>query len=392
MVNRFLTPSNSSSFFLFGARGVGKSTFLKTWFEGRAPLWFDLLDPDLEQRFSLDPKQFQQEIISAKQGGPGPPWVVVDEIQKCPKLLNLVHLLIEEQGVRFALTGSSARRLKQKGVNLLAGRAFVEHLFPLTSDELGDGFDLDHALQWGTLPRLLQLPDAKDKAQFLRSYCLTYLETEIKAEQWVRKLDPFRRFLQVAAQCNGKILNLSNIAKDVGADWTTVAGYFEILEDTLMGFLLEPYHPSVRKRQAKRPKFYFFDGGVRRALAMEQSVPLLPRTSAYGDAFESFLILEVHRRNMYLKRDFRLSYLRTKDDAEIDLILERPGTGPAIIEIKSKTVVDERDARTLNAFAQSMKGAEAFLLSQDPRPKQIGAVRALYWREGLQELGLSLGR
>ena len=201
MFHRSITIGNKSSFFLFGPRGTGKSTLIRQQLAKFEPLWIDLLQPEQEDLYRLSPQSLGDEI--AKSVGKIR-WVVIDEVQKIPRLLDLVHSLIESTGVLFALTGSSARKLKRGGANLLAGRAFVHHLHPLTHVELGDRFLLDEVLRWGTLPRLFSLQAPEDRTEFLRSYALTYLKEEIQAEQIVRRLDPFRRFLQVAAQTNGR--------------------------------------------------------------------------------------------------------------------------------------------------------------------------------------------
>ncbi len=380
---RLMNLPKNGSFFLFGARGTGKSTYLRKHFQGRQTLWFDLLDPSLEEKLSMHPEEFKAGILAHHKKGL---WVVVDEIQKCPKLLNLVHQLIESHQIRFALTGSSARRLKQKGVNLLAGRAAVRNCFPLTSNELGTRFDLRSALEWGTLPKVATAQDRQTKEDYLRAYALTYVEQEIRAEQWVRKLDPFRRFLRVAAQMNGKIVNYSNIAADVGADLTTVQAYFEILQDTLIALELPAYHRSVRKQQRHAPKFYFFDPGVKRALDQTLDVPLRPRTSAFGEAFEHWVILEIFRALSYQNKDFSLSYLRTKDDAEIDLIVERPSKPTLLIEIKSKDRITPKDATALTRFLKDFRHSQALLLSLDRIPKRFGDVQAVYWEELMPSL------
>ncbi len=212
---------------------------------------------------------------------------------------------------------------------------------------------------------------------------------ESLAEHFVRKLDSFRRFLEVAAQCNGEIINFTNIARDVGADVKTVQSYFEILEETLLGTLTEPFHTSIRKRQTKAPKFFLFDPGVKRALDRTLTVNLRPNTYAYGRAFEHFIVIEAIRLSVYKQNDYRFSYLRTKDGAEVDLVIERPGIGTALLEIKSKVHVDERDTRILEVFLKDLAGAEGFCLSLDPVGKKIGSVSALHWRDGLKEIGLA---
>ena len=386
MVYRIIRPMQSNSFFLFGPRGSGKTTFLKNNFPNSDKiLWIDLLDPSMEDLYAQHPETLSHEIKGARLPLD---WVIIDEIQKVPKLLNLVHFHIEDSELKFALTGSSARKLKKGAANLLAGRAFVNYLFPLTHVELGDQFNLHDALQWGTLPKITQLPSAEEKNAYLRAYALTYLKEEVWGEHIIRHLDPFRKFLEISAQCNGQIVNYHNIAIDAGVDTKTVQSYFEILEDTLVGFSLEPFHQSIRKRQRKNPKFFFFDTGVKRALEKTLTQPLLPKSYGYGQAFEHFLILEIQRLNIYYQKDFSLSYLRTKDDAEVDLIIERPGQPTALIEIKSTDHVDERDVRTLSRFVKDFKNAQAYCLSCDPRAKKIGEVSTLPWEEGIKVLGL----
>jgi predicted AAA+ superfamily ATPase len=386
MIDRLINPLRTSSFFLFGARGTGKSTFLGDYFsQDEAILWIDLLNPEEEDRYARNP----MELAGRLNLDPGKfKWVVLDEIQKVPKLLDVVQGRIESGGIKFAMTGSSARKLKREGTNLLAGRAFVYSLFPLTHRELADDFDLDSALMYGTLPGLLNFDTREEMRAFLRAYALTYLKEEVWGEHLVRKLDPFRKFIEIAAQCNGEIINFSNIARDVGVDIKTVQSYFEILEDTLLGFLLEPYHRSVRKRQRMAPKFYLFDTGVRRALDRTLNIDLMPGTYAYGKAFEHLVIAEAIRLNEYKQKDYQFFYLRTKDDAEIDLIVDRPGASTVLVEIKSAQRIDERDSRSLEKFAADMPRSEAFILSTDPVAKRISRVSAFPWQQGLRELGL----
>jgi uncharacterized protein len=386
MVDRLIKPLKTNSFFLFGARGTGKSTFLSKYFpHDETVLWIDLLNPEEEDRYARNPLELAGNLDVARGKIK---WVVLDEIQKVPKLLDVVHRRIESSKTRFAMTGSSARKLKREGTNLLAGRAFVYSLFPLTYREWGESFNLNSALMYGTLPGLLKFDTDEERMSFLRAYALTYLKEEIWAEHIVRKLDPFRKFIEIAAQSNGEIINFANIARDVGVDIKTVQSYFEILEDTLLGFMLEPYHRSVRKRQRQAPKFYLFDTGVRRALDRTLTIELKPGTYAYGRAFEHLVIAEAIRLNEYHQKDYRFSYLRTKDDAEIDLVVERPGTSTALVEIKSTSQVDDRDTRSLERFTADIPKSEAFILSTDPKAKRIGKVKSFPWQQGLKELGL----
>lgn len=344
-----------------------------------------MIDPDLNQTYSLRPCTLLEQLAALPQKTA---WVIIDEIQKVPALLDVVHQQIEVSRFKFALSGSSARKLKRGGANLLAGRAFVNHLFPLTAQEIGEPFSLAAALAWGTLPRLFALESADEKRDFLRTYTHTYLQEEITAEQVVRRIEPFRRFLFVAAQMSGQIVNFSKIAREVGASTPTVQTYFQILEDTLVGLLLEPFHESIRKRQRDNPKFYFFDSGVQRALNNTLTVELKPQTYAFGVAFEHFVINEINRLQSYAKKDYRLSYLRSKDDVEIDLIIERPGLKRALVEIKSTERVTDEDVRSLQSLGKDIARSEAFCLSLDPIAKKIGGIWCLPWQRGLEEIGL----
>jgi uncharacterized protein len=387
MFERIVKLSKTHSFFLFGARATGKSTLLEKHFPRSKTLWVDLLDPELEERLSMNPKLLEEMIAASKRRNDT--WVVIDEIQKIPELLNVIHSLSKDKTLHFALTGSSARKLKRGGANLLAGRAFNYVCHPLTHLELGERFSLQDVLQFGSLPETFSL-DPNERADYLRAYVDTYFKEEIVAEQIVRKLKPFKNFLQVAAQMNGKILNQNRIAGDVGVDHVTVQSYFEVLEDTLIGFQLEPFAESIRKRQRKACKFYYFDTGVTRALRRSLELPLKPGTYEYGEAFEHFLILEAKRLADYRKPDWRLSYLRTKDDAEIDLIIERPGMKRAAVEIKSTSRIGDSDART-GSFARlvgDLANTEGYLLSQDPLERKVDGIWRLPWRKGLAEIGL----
>lgn len=386
MFRRILTPYKSNSFFLFGARGTGKTTCLRGFFDEKSCLWFDLLDPELEEEFARNPKALS-EAIAAHSGKLS--WVVIDEVQKVPRLLDLVHLHIERDKLRFALTGSSARKLKRGQANMLAGRAFVQSLFPLTHVELGKNFSLPFVLQWGSLPKIFSLSQDLEKQEYLKAYTRTYLQEEVLLEQLIRKLTPFRRFLEVAAQNNGEILNYTNMGRDISVDFKTVQSYYHILEDTLLGFFLPSYHRSLRRQLRQAPKFYFFDPGVVRALTGTLSVPLLPSTYGFGRAFEHWVILEVFRLNEYLKKDFRLSYARTLQGIEVDLVIERPGKPLVLVEIKSSEQVDERNTKALISLQKEFPNSELRLWSRSSLSRKIGEVLALPWQEGLKELELS---
>lgn len=382
-IKRLLQLPLSRSFFLFGARNTGKSTLLRHTFDSEKSLWIDLLDPDLEERYSRDPVSFKQEILALDKDVKH---IIIDEVQKLPKLLDIVHQLIESTDKIFIMTGSSARKLKHGGANLLAGRAFVYNLYPFTSVEIGKDFSLEAALHWGTLPAVVyKMQTDADKTNFLQAYAQTYLKEEIWLEQFIRKLDPFRKFLEVSAQSNGQILNLSNIANDVGVDDKTIKQYFSILEDTLMGFMLEAYHSSIRKRLHSKPKFYYFDTGVCRALSRMLSVPIKKSTSYYSDVFEHFIILECVRLANYYFPEYRFSYIKTKDDVEVDLVVDRPGEKLLCIEIKSSDNVREDKLSSFANLVKDIPNSEAICISQEPRAKKIGDITVLPWQVAVEK-------
>ena len=370
-------------FFLFGARGVGKSTLLQHLFERQHCLWIDLLDLDEEARLSRDPMQLESMVLALPASYTH---VVIDEIQKIPKLLDVVHRLIENPNNKkfFILTGSSARKLKRGGANLLAGRAFVYHLFPLSFLELGEQFQLNAILSWGSLPKIFQLENPLEKQKFLNAYAHTYLKEEIWAEQFIKKLDPFRHFLEVAAQNNGKIINHSNIARDVNVTDMTVKEYYQILEDTLIGFHLPAFKHSFRKRLGTKSKFYFFDIGVTRALARLLTIPVQNGTSYYGDLFEHFIIIECMKLADYYNLDYRFSYLQTHSGVEIDLIVDRPGKPYLFIEIKSEQNVAREKLNNLRDLSMEIGLCEAVCFSQDKHAKRFDTVLVLPWQEGIK--------
>ena len=285
------------------------------------------------------------------------------------------------------MTGSNARKLKREHANLLGGRAFSYSLFPFTRDELKGTFELESILKFGSLPMVFTMETEEKKEEFLRGYVKNYIKEEILVEQLIRRIEPFKNFLEIAAQMNGEIINFSKIAKEVGVSDQTVKSFFQIVEDTLIGFLLQPFHRSVRKRQRESPKFYFFDLGVKRALARELKINLTPGSSSHGKSFEHFIVLEIFRTCEYLKNDFKLSYLRTKDDAEIDFIIERPGQPDFLLEIKSSKKVKKDDIKHLLRFKSDWdRKVEARLWSLDTLSQTISGIECLHWETGLEEL------
>lgn len=383
MLHRILSPSFSSSFFLFGARGTGKSTFLRKQFPMQTPWFLDLLDPEIEDFYARSPKRLEQELKALKKR---PDWVVIDEVQKVPRLLDMVHLLIEQDDYKFVLTGSSARKLKRGSANLLAGRAFVNEMFPLTSQELGSDFNLIDYLHWGGLPRIQSFSDANDRRDYLNGYVITYLNEEIRLEQLVRKLDPFRAFLDVLGQVSGKIINHKKIANEIGVDTKTVQSYFQIIEDTLLGFYLPAFHESVRKSQRLSPKFYLFDTGVKKALEGSLGQKPVERTSVFGELFESMVILESYRLNRYYKKDYRLAYYATKNDQEIDLVLTN-NKSHILVEIKSSDKIDEQEVAALKRQSSLFNKVQAiYYVSRYPQKLDIDGVKCVPWTDYLKEV------
>ena len=371
---------------MFGARATGKSTWLQEQFPEEEHFWIDLTNPQVERRYARRPEILLNEWKARSATGDpekiNQQWIIIDEVQKIPEILDVVHVGVQRHKIKFALTGSSARKLKRGSANMLAGRALSYRMHPLTYRELGERFDLDSYLRWGGLPNLLEIQAETDRNKYLYSYIDTYLREEILIEQLVRKIEPFRMFLDVVGQMNGEVINMAKISREADIDPKSGERYFSILQDTLIGWMLPSYDRSVRKAQLKHPKFYLFDIGVARALNKELSLDLEMHTSAYGRCFEHFIIQQIFALNDYLEKDFSLSYLRTKDDAEVDLVLTRPGQIPLFIEIKS---TDRPENLSLKSFEDLARDgdAEAIVLCNSDRAMEIGSLKILPWREGI---------
>jgi len=385
LFSRIVKLPKSKSFFIFGARGTGKSTLLRERFAAQRTYVVDLLLPSNEERLARNPEGFLGELRSLP---PDIDTVILDEVQKVPKLLDVVHYYLEHdaRNLRFILTGSSARKLKKGSANLLAGRAFVRDLYPLVMAELGAQVQVDAAMAWGSLPYIFALNDDEEKQDYLLSYVRTYVSEEIQREQIVRNLDPFRRFLEVAAQYNGKIINNSNIAAGIGVDPKTVASYYSILEDTLLGHMVLPFSQSFRKRLIKSPKFYFFDTGVCRAMSRILTVPLRAGTSLYGETFEQLVVPQVIHSLRYLYPDAKVSFYKDENDIEVDLVVEIPGRPLHFIEVKSATKVMVSFAKNLKTIRKHFPDAIFEIWSQDSISRDIDGIVARHWLDGLQRM------
>ncbi|OGR05065.1 MAG: hypothetical protein A2511_05720, partial [Deltaproteobacteria bacterium RIFOXYD12_FULL_50_9] len=321
MITRIADLPDNRSFFLFGPRQTGKSSLIRFVF-GDDGWTLNLLHGEEYARYAKHPAQYRLDAAE-KIRTLNTRRFILDEVQRIPELLNEVHALMEEYPDRqFILLGSSARKLKRGGANLLAGRAVQRLLFPFTVAELGEHFNLDDALRFGTLPPLLG-QSAVEKQDTLMAYTQTYLREEIQMEGLVRNLGGFYRFLEMAAAAVGELLNFSNIARECRLPIRTVQSYYEILEDTLIGFRLLPWLKSGRKRLVAHPKFYFFDTGVTNAINRRLAAPPDPRLA--GRLFEQFIVLELHRHLHYGRSETRIFFWRTNTGSEVDLVLERHG-------------------------------------------------------------------
>jgi len=383
MIERFIKIPKTQSFFLFGPRGSGKSTTLSQLFRNETALWIDLLEQKLEFDLAQNPDSLLEKWAAHRK-----PWIVIDEVQKIPRLLDVVHRGIEKHKIKFALTGSSSRKLKRGGANLLGGRAASFQLSPFSALELGSAFDLAPALSTGLLPRFWnEHLSEKDRVRALYAYVQTYLKEEIAAEQLVRNLDPFRRFLVVAAQSNSQIINYSAIERDAGVSHSQAERHFEIVCDTLIGRYLDPFDTSIRKRQSRKSKFYFFDTGVVRALRGLAEEPLRAGTYEYGEMFETFLMNEFFKLREACEKHWNFSYLRTKDNVEIDLIIEKPRGGVILIEMKSTDNINRAEpTQSLLKLSSEFPKAVKYILSNDPNARRVHGIEYLHWQEGLKRI------
>lgn len=387
MIERMLKPPKNKSFFLFGPRQTGKSTILKHTFSEETTVYYNLLQSDEYLRLSANPSIFREEIMARDKNFTH---VVVDEIQRIPVLLNEIHILMESQNPPyFCMSGSSARKLKRSHANLLAGRAWTLYLYPFTHRECSGNFLLDKALCYGTLPPVYLDDSIANAARTLKAYVETYLEEEIKSEALVRNIGGFLRFLKLAGHENGNIINYSNISRETGTYYKTVKEFFQILDDTLVGFFILPYSKSSpRKRLVKHPKFYFFDTGVQRAITGKLSVMLEKGTSEYGKVFEHFIIAEILRLTKYSEKDYTFSFYRTESGAEVDLIIETPDGKTYAIEIKAADNPPSGSLSGLKSFAEICNNAILCCVSLAPRKRMLGKVNILPWQEIFEFIGV----
>jgi uncharacterized protein len=369
------TQLPETSFFLFGPRGTGKTTWLGHVLPDAMRV--DLLDAATFGELSLRPSRLIERIRAEK-----PEWVILDEVQKLPALLDTVHQSMSERSsTRFALTGSSARKLKRGGANLLAGRAVTRAFHPLTAEELGVHYRFEHSLAFGQLPTVYA---SKQPTDYLLSYVGTYLKEEVQAEALVRRLDMFTRFLQAASFSQASLLNVGSVARELGLERKTVSGYFELLEDLLLAARLQVFARRAKRALTSHPKFYYFDAGVFRTLRPKGPLDSVEETD--GAALETLVFQELSASNANHALGYELFFWRTRDGHEVDFVLYGP-RGLHAFEVKRSARVRPEDLAGLRLFAKDYPMAKTTLLHAGADRREIDGVSVLPFTWALPRLG-----
>jgi len=372
-----------ASFFLFGPRQVGKSTLLNS---EKPHFAIDLLDPELQLSYNKSPNLLRQQLDDLAPGENQK--ILIDEIQRVPILLDIVHSIMGQRpDFQFILCGSSARKLRHGASNLLGGRALYRTMHPLTLNELSDDFNLQWVLAYGSLPKIystLKQKKIMEAQDLLRSYAITYLREEIKAEALVRNLQGFQNFLDIAVAQYGEQINFSAVSRDCQVALSTVREYYSILEDTLIGFFLYPYLRSQRKRMSHQPKFYFFDNGVTRSLLGTLQDP--PNAAERGRLFEQWVLQEIIRLNDYQQKDWKLSFWRTSHGAEVDLLISRGTKLLHAIECKFTKQLSTSHLSGLRSFHEKHTEVPCYIVAPVNQPFRLSFARVLPLHRLLQEL------
>ncbi len=349
-IKRFFKPP-AQSFFLFGPRGTGKSTLVDACFKD--DIWIDLLDPETLRSYSARPER----LFDVTRGNPEKKIIVIDEVQKVPSLLSVVHALLEEdKKLQFILTGSSSRKLKHAGADLLAGRALYRHLHPFIAAELGDIFSLEKALEIGLLPVIM---GSSNPREALQAYVGLYLKEEVQEEGLVRSLENFSRFLEIVSFSHASLLNVTNIARECEIKRKTVENYIEILEDLLLAYKLPIFSKRAQRALSAHPKLYLFDAGVFRALRPKG--PLDRPEEIEGAALEGLVIQHLRAWNDYSTEKHDLGFWRTRSGLEVDIVVYGPH-GFWALEVKNATKVHSIDTKPLEAFREDYPMAQGILL------------------------------
>ncbi len=364
--------TGSAAVFLWGARQTGKTTFLHDRHPGAR--FYDLLDTSLSAELSVRPRLLREEVLAERPG-----LVVIDEVQHVPPLLEEVHWLLENTAAHFILCGSSARKLRRRSRNLLGGRAVDFFMLPLTSHEIG-AVDLPRLLQYGALPAHYLVDDP---APLLKAYVHNYIKAEVIDESATRNIPAFSRFLQTAGLCNGQQINYANFARETGVSASTARNYFQILEDTLLGFTLEPWRRRQKRRLVETAKFYLFDVGVANQLHPESQI-VAPGSDRFGRAFEHFVLNELRAYLSYERLDFPLSYWRTSSGFEVDIIV---GDMELAIECKSNRETRTADLKGLRALSEENKTRRKLVVSRDRKRRTTDdGIEIVPWHEFCEEL------
>lgn len=349
MYSRLLKISSEKSFFLFGPRGTGKTTWVKKTFKDA--VYIDLLEAEIYYELLANPQRLEKYIPLNNKN-----WVILDEVQRVPDLLNEVHRLIEDKKYKFILTGSSARKLRKKGQNLLAGRALTHSMYPLTATELKSDYNLKHSLKYGQLPCAYTESDPK---KYLASYVETYLDEEVRQEGLTRNLGAFSRFLEAASFSQGSVLNISSVSRECAIERKVAENYFSILEDLLIAHRIPVFTKKAKRRMVSHPKFYFFDAGVYRAI--RPLGPLDTPEDAEGAALETLVLQELLAINSALDLGYNIYYWRTSNDVEVDFILYGE-KGILAFEVKRTSRVINPMLNGLKAFLKDYPMARAYFI------------------------------
>lgn len=358
------------SVLLLGPRRTGKSAYIKNQLNPTKV--YNLLNSVTFRNLATRPSLIREELRAQQEN-----LIVIDEIQKLPHLMDEVHLMIEDFGVRFLLTGSSARKLRRNYTSLMAGRAKQHFCFPLTAYELGDRFDLNRVLQFGTLPPVYLAEDPWDE---LNSYVGDYLKEEIMAEALSRNIESFARFLQTAAISNGEILNFEKIGQDAQVPARTIREYYAVLEDTLIGQTVNPFHIKMKRKSVSKSKFYFFDIGIVNSLVERKSVTL--NTSEYGILFETWIFLELKAYREYKKKDEVITFWRTQSGQEVDFII----SDRVAIEVKSTSLVGSNDTKGLKELNDEAPLIRRIIVSHDLEERLLGGIEIMPYRVFISKL------
>lgn len=366
-------PHQKKSCFLFGPRGTGKTWWLRNSFPNA--IYLDLLESDLYVDLLANPQKLETYIPPSFHD-----WVIIDEVQRLPQLLNEVHRLIEKKRFTFLLTGSSSRSLRRKGVNLLGGRAHIYKMYPLTCQELGKDFVLQRSLEYGNLPAVYS---ESEPQRYLKAYIEAYIREEVLQEGLTRNIGGFARFLESASFSQGNVINMAEISREIGINHKTVESFFEITEDLLLSYRLTPFTKRAKRRVVSHPKFYFFDSGVFRTI--RPMGPADKPEEAEGAALETLLFQELLAINDYFDLGYKLHFWRTSNQLEVDFILYGP-KGIVACEVKRSRTISRKDLSGLYAFGEDYPEASLFLFSGTSRREYIDNIRVVPISEALQNL------